>query len=86
MRITDESVSGRLAARARMVAVALIAPFHRGQAAEDIEAWIEGMPARQRRAVVGATLGLLFLAAVAAAHFGVVVMCLFFLSVILLVR
>ncbi len=86
MRVTDDSLSGKLAARARLVTVALIAPFFRGQTAEDIEAWIDGMPDRQRRAVVGATLGLLFLAAVAAAHFGIVGMCLFFLGVILLVR
>jgi hypothetical protein len=86
MRITEDSLTGWLAARARMVTAALIAPFRRGQTSADIEVWIEAMPAGQRRAVIGATLGLLFLAALAAAQFGVVGMCLFFLGVILLVR
>jgi hypothetical protein len=86
MRITDDSVIGWLATRARMVAAALIAPFRRGQSAAEIELWIEGLPAGQRRAVVGSTLALLFLAAVAAAQFGVIGLCLYFLAVILLVR
>lgn len=86
MRITDDSLIGWMAARSRMVTAALIAPFRRGQSAAEIELWIDGLPARQRRAVMASTLGLLFLAAMAAAQFGVVGICLFFLGVILLVR
>ena len=86
MRNTHNTISGRLAAQARTVSAALIAPFMRRATVEDIACWIDDMPAGQRRLVVGATLGLLFLAALAAAQFGIVGMCVFFLGVILLVR
>ena len=86
MRNFNEKVCNSLAAQARTVAAALIAPFKRGESVQDIEAWITTLPLRQRRTIVGGMLGLMLIAAIAAAQFGLIGMCVFFLGIILLVR
>lgn len=82
----DTKVHQKLAAQARTVSAALIARFLRGATIEEVVVWIDGLPRGQRRVVVGAPLGLLFLAALAAAHFGLLGLCVFFLGVILIMR
>lgn len=86
MRNHNNTISGRLAAQARIVSATLIAAFMRRARTEDVMNWIDDMPAGQRRLVVGTTLGLLFIAALIAAQFGVIGMCVYFVGVILLVR
>lgn len=82
----DTKVHQKLAAQARTVSAALIARFLRGATIEEVMVWIDRLPRGQRRVVVGAPLGLLFLAALAAAQFGLLGMCVFFLGVILIMR
>lgn len=86
MRTTGEGLLLSFGQLARTVAATLVAGLWRRMSAEQIEARLKALPARDQAGLVGGVLGLMLLCSLFAAQFGILGMLGFWLAVILLVR
>lgn len=68
------------------VSAALIAGLWPGRSISEVTAWIERAPTAKQRWVVFGTLAALLAASFGAAAFGLVGLCLFWLTIIVIVR
>jgi uncharacterized protein involved in cysteine biosynthesis len=86
MRTTGEGLLLSFGHLARTVAATLVAGLWRRMNAEQVEARLKALPARDQAGLVGGVLGLMLLCSLFAAQFGILGMLAFWLVVILLVR
>jgi len=84
--VSENSVTSRLDASARIVTAALSSRVLRGRDTEELLGIMDEMPGRQRAMWMAGVLGLLFALALVAAQIGVWGLAVYFLSIVLLIR
>lgn len=82
----EDGLVEKLAAMCRRVTVGLLAGVSPGHDATDMARWLDARSRGEQRLIVGATIGLLFSAAVVMAQFGWIGLAAYFAIVMVLAR
>ncbi len=82
----EENPITKIEAMCRRVTVGLLAGVSPGRDAMDLERWLDARPRGEQRLIIGATIGLLFGAALVMAQFGWIGLAAYFALVVVLAR